>query len=84
MGRENKKSSNEPWIDEVLLKKMQPYDITDSCMFHFGEDFVSFEASKTDKEKAAAYRYFNGKLIQILDTLPLPLLMHDDSFNIIR
>lgn len=67
MGHKSKKSPNEPWIDGVVLGKMQAYDISDSCMFHSDENFVSFEASKTDKQKSDAYRYFNSKLIQILD-----------------
>lgn len=76
-----KKSINESWVDETILKKTKPYDLSKSC---FGIELVSLESKKDSKQIIEAYRYFNGKLIQIFDSIPLPIMVHDASFRITR
>ena len=88
MNKKNKvkdhKDSDGSWVDDIIKNKMKPYDLAQTCMLKGGGSYGILEAIKNTQERTASYEYFIGKLIQILDTIPMPLIVHNKSFHIMR
>lgn len=74
-------------IDNVIIQQMSFYDPSTSCMV-FGNTFSELLLDQEIFEekcqkKIIKYQYFLGKLLQLIDNMPMPLIIHDKNFCIV-
>lgn len=81
-GATSKKKKNDLLNDVVIRKKVEQYDLSDSCMFA-NEAFLFSDETLTLHDEVNLQRYVINKFTQIFDLLPLPIIMHDKDFNIV-